>query len=357
MFTNAFLKTGLLFVFLLSSLLTYGQSEVNAQKHTLWTWNTNQRTGEYLRTPDWTAYGFSFWANGAERMYLYSDQLLLRVPANFAGPLRVEQGYSQGSGNNFDVDSPGVAGGRMRIHTDGNVSIGTPWPAAKITVEDADPSTRNGIVAAFRRQGAGDVGLSFTQSGLNSYGIVHLAGTGSTGGGLGFFGNRYPGAAGALHMMIDNGGAVLIGSDQAKFTSLSATSKSLYGLWVEKGVVANDYAVEPKTAWSDFVFEAGYQLRPLGEVEKFIRRNGHLPQVPSAAEIRQNGYTVHGINTTFLQKIEELTLYAIEQEKKAIEQEKKITSLETQLAAYKTLAEEVEKIKALVAGDKTKANR
>jgi hypothetical protein len=69
------------------------------------------------------------------------------------------------------------------------------------------------------------------------------------------------------------------------------------------------------TGWSDFVFHPSYQLKPLIEVEKFIKTNGHLEDIPSAAEVEQNGVNVGEMQKLLLQKVEELTLYVIELKK------------------------------------------
>lgn len=68
-------------------------------------------------------------------------------------------------------------------------------------------------------------------------------------------------------------------------------------------------------AWSDFVFAPDYELMPLDEVERFVGENGHLPDVPSEAEVRSDGYSQHEMNKALLRKIEELTLHVIRQQK------------------------------------------
>lgn len=67
---------------------------------------------------------------------------------------------------------------------------------------------------------------------------------------------------------------------------------------------------------ADFVFEPNYNLLPLSKVEEFIKTNGHLPEIPSAAEMCENGIKVGEMNGKLLQKIEELTLYIIDQQKR-----------------------------------------
>ena len=63
-----------------------------------------------------------------------------------------------------------------------------------------------------------------------------------------------------------------------------------------------------------FSFADDYQLRPLSEVKAFIQENKHLPEIQSAQEMQENGVSVSELQTKLLQKIEELTLYLIEQE-------------------------------------------
>ncbi|MDD2345254.1 MAG: hypothetical protein PHY85_03820 [Bacteroidales bacterium] len=67
--------------------------------------------------------------------------------------------------------------------------------------------------------------------------------------------------------------------------------------------------------WSDFVFHSDYELKSLDEVESFINKNNHLPDVPNEATVMEEGIDVGEMNAILLQKIEELTLYMIEQNK------------------------------------------
>lgn len=77
--------------------------------------------------------------------------------------------------------------------------------------------------------------------------------------------------------------------------------------------------------WADFVFNDDYDLMPLSEVEAAIQAQGHLPGVPSEAEIVEQGIDLAAMNRTLMQKVEELTLYTIEQDKR-------ISQLEEQMA-------------------------
>ncbi|WP_395049875.1 hypothetical protein [Flavobacterium sp.] len=77
-----------------------------------------------------------------------------------------------------------------------------------------------------------------------------------------------------------------------------------------KGAIRAD-RVKVYTTWADYVFEKGYKLPTLAEVEKHIQINGHLNDIPSAKEVEQNGIDLGEMNKKLLQKIEELTLYVI----------------------------------------------
>lgn len=114
-------------------------------------------------------------------------------------------------------------------------------------------------------------------------------------------------------------GSAIIGSG---ITSLPAG----YNLYVANGVLTEKVTIAARntTAWADFVFDKNYKLRPLSEVENFINQNGHLPEVPSTQEVQTNGMNLAENDAKLLQKIEELTLYMIAQDKKIKNLEKRI---------------------------------
>ncbi|MBN7817464.1 hypothetical protein [Algoriphagus pacificus] len=70
------------------------------------------------------------------------------------------------------------------------------------------------------------------------------------------------------------------------------------------------------SGWADYVFKADYDLMPLNEVERYISERGHLPNIPSEREVIENGVNLLEMNIKLLEKVEELTLYVIELEKK-----------------------------------------
>lgn len=80
--------------------------------------------------------------------------------------------------------------------------------------------------------------------------------------------------------------------------------------------------------WPDYVFEEKYALLPLNEVRIFIKENGHLPNVPNAETVKNEGVRLGEMNRILLEKIEELTLYLLDQDEKLKLQEQRIVELE-----------------------------
>jgi len=70
-----------------------------------------------------------------------------------------------------------------------------------------------------------------------------------------------------------------------------------------------------------------YNLMPLKELEQYIKQNKHLPDVPTQDEISKDGMDVYEMNAVLLKKLEELTLYVIEQQKQIVELENEIKNI------------------------------
>ncbi len=96
------------------------------------------------------------------------------------------------------------------------------------------------------------------------------------------------------------------------------TTKSPNGFLLSVGgkMRAEEVEVSLTTSWPDYVFADDYKLKPLKEIKNFIEEHKHLPGVPSAQEVSENGIDLGKMNAILLQKIEELTLHVIELEKK-----------------------------------------
>jgi hypothetical protein len=85
-----------------------------------------------------------------------------------------------------------------------------------------------------------------------------------------------------------------------------------------RGIISAEEIKVEIVKGADHVFAKDYQLKPLREVESFIKENKHLPEIPSEQKMQENGLSINEFQIKLLQKIEELTLHVIEQEKKII---------------------------------------
>ncbi|GEM52397.1 hypothetical protein ACTS95_14645 [Empedobacter brevis] len=129
-------------------------------------------------------------------------------------------------------------------------------------------------------------------------------------------------------MSVYNTGKITMGTDMYDLSG--------YRLFVKDGIKTERLKVEVASAnqWADHVFNNDYNLMPLNEVKTFITTNKHLPNIPSAKQIVEDGGIEQGeLNAKLLEKIEELTLHLIEQNEKMIQQNKKIEGLEKQVQA------------------------
>lgn len=104
------------------------------------------------------------------------------------------------------------------------------------------------------------------------------------------------------------------------------TPNANYKLNVNGKIRSQEIKVE-NTSWPDYVFAKDYQLPALSETEKHIKEKGHLPGIPTAAEVKTNGIDLGEMNAKLLQKIEELTLHLIELKKENLRQQSEIDLL------------------------------
>lgn len=89
---------------------------------------------------------------------------------------------------------------------------------------------------------------------------------------------------------------------------------SAYALAVDGGLITTKVYVQDVENWSDYVFDDTYKLMPLHELKKYIGDNKHLPEILSESEIVSQGYDLHEMQSAMMKKIEELTLYTLQQQ-------------------------------------------
>jgi hypothetical protein len=118
---------------------------------------------------------------------------------------------------------------------------------------------------------------------------------------------------------------MFISSDLRIGTLTQATG---YSLSVNGKIACEEILVEDISNWPDYVFHPNYKLMDLDELDNNIKENNHLPGIPSASEIEENGLTLGDMQKKMIEKIEELTLYTIEQNKMIKELQQKMDNLE-----------------------------
>lgn len=105
------------------------------------------------------------------------------------------------------------------------------------------------------------------------------------------------------------------------------TENPMYKLDVAGVIRATNVKIEA-LPWADFVFDDNYILPSLNDVKAYVKEYKHLPDIPSEQEVKENGIDIGDMQVKLLRKIEELTLYVIQQNQKIEEQEKRILELE-----------------------------
>jgi len=198
----------------------------------------------------------------------------------------------------------------MTIRSDnGNVGMGTTTPGPyKLALSSSDyrilslNSTYGQINADFANNGVyfGSIGSGVSLTSTAAYNDFGLGTAGTTGNLIFATGTGF-----SERMRVTNGGNVLIGQTTQHNTA--------YILDVWGSARANEIVVNATGA--DFVFNPSYKLNSLPALEKYIKQNHHLPEIPSASEMKANGLSLGANQARLLQKVEELTLYLIEKDK------------------------------------------
>lgn len=141
-------------------------------------------------------------------------------------------------------------------------------------------------------------------------------------------------------MQLGIGGTAGIG-----FSNFSCTDCSGYRLFVKGGFKAEKIKLDiaSDNDWADYVLRSDYQLPKLEEVEKYILEKGNLPNIPSAEEVVKNGIELGEMKSRLLAKIEELTLYIIDLNKRNEDFIQQSSELDNQIINQNEITDKLQK--------------
>lgn len=303
------------------SVIQNAQAQWSQNLTTLWTTNNNQKVGIGTATPQQ-----KLDVNGDAKM----NQLFLNKDFNGSdGGLTLNGNRPTIRLNSTETNQ------KWLLHVGSNYngafelfnSTNGNWGAAKFSIAPGTGDMRTGQILINKNFNGSDGGLTLNgnrptirlnSTETNQKWLLHL---GSDYNGAFQLFNSTDGNWGAAKFAIAPGtGAVVIGT-----TKMPAG----YKLCIGGKIICEELKVQLQSAWPDYVFEPAYKLEPLESVAKHIAEKGHLPNIPSACEVAENGISVGEMQTKMMEKIEELTLYLLDIKKENESLKERVQALET----------------------------
>lgn len=202
--------------------------------------------------------------------------------------------FSVGISKVYAVSGQWSSNGNKIFYNDGDVGIGADYLNGKLGI----------------RQGQGVPWITLRQPNYDSEYYLHNSGSGAR---LEFA--TKDGTNGQIHwqvFQIQRNGDIFMGYNN------DPVDVYLNGSLRTKQIIVTN------NGWADYVFEPDYKLKTISELESYVKENKHLPNVPSAKEVEQNGLSVADMQTKQMEKIEELTLYVIDLQKQVEELRAKV---------------------------------
>lgn len=220
-----------------------------------------------------------------------------------------------------------TSGSNIYNTNSGNVGIGTSTPATNVEIKFPVASSLSPIL---RLTGGGNaqvaIDLATYDPGSNAPpGRILASDDGNYSANIAFLTKAPGGISNSLQTrmtIMDNGNV-----------GINTSNTQGYQFAVNGSAIFTSARVKAYGYWPDFVFSDGYRLPRLDSVAKYIQSNHHLPDLPCADSVQAAGIDLGGTEAALLKKIEELTLYAIEQKKRLDQQQEKIESLEKLISA------------------------
>jgi hypothetical protein len=283
---------------------------------------------------DWTFSAKSFLSNSTNSFPMVDNANAVMTLNLYPGNVNHQLGFN-GSGDLFERFNRMNSGTWFKMFSERNLNRGDVdfsakniYATGKIGINRTNPSSELDISGNITtRENNTGMGMQIFKTGIygNAGGFADIYVDGNIGVHL----SAYSGA-GASYFLTTRLG---IGT-----TNPDAT------LTVKGTIHAQEVKVDLAVP-ADFVFESDYKLMPLAEVEKYVKAQKHLPEIPSGKTIKENGLNMGEMQNKLLQKVEELTLYTIEQDKQIQVQNKK---LEEQDKKNADLQQKIEKLEGMI---------
>lgn len=288
-------------------------------------------------TAPWASKGMmSFWASGdassnnSERAF----EFLYNNPTN--SPAQVNLMTINKSGFvGIGMPPSTNASANERLSVRGNILLESPWPnipEADRGIRTGNTDARLGLFGGFDEFDGAYIKLNGNSHSAEpnrpenkgSIEFVSNADISNDDNDIAFSYTTYDGNNGldwTTHMVLRKDGKLVLGKDNIfnyYRNNVTARIPEGYLLYVEEGILTEKLKVANRTDyinWSDFVFNEEYDLMSLDNLENYIKKNKHLPDIPTADDVTKNGLDVAEMDARLLQKIEELTLYVIQLKK------------------------------------------
>lgn len=253
------------------------------------------------------------------------------------GEIEIENSNSPSSSIFFKTTNVnGGANVRMKIADNGNVGIGTVAPNSRLSVLGQNSEFFSGTVENTMMVGRNSYEkFQFRTTDNHGY-LDYIQDSDSNGPHILYIRNLAQGSHLNNDIQLETSSGTLILKKEGN-VGIGTTAPDAK-LTVKGDIHAEEVKVDLSVPGPDYVFKEDYNLRPLEEVQNYIKANWHLPNIPSAKEMEENGILLGEMNMKLLEKIEELTLYALQQEKK-------IKELEFYRKIVPALVEEIEILK------------
>lgn len=232
----------------------------------------------------------------------------------------------------------------------GNVGIGTLNPQSKLQIGEFTSNNANKIVIPgvynFERVNIGQDGNGSTMLEFVNHNGVSTSYGAKIGANVDTYGNGLyiamaPASSSYNTLQYPGNPAIFVNTDNN--VAIGATNPAGYKLAVAGSMIAEKVKVKLQSGWPDYVFDETYVLPTLQEVEAFATKHKHLPGIPTAEEVKANGLDLGETDKKLLQKIEELTLYLISQDKQLSSQQQLIFQQQKLLQALEKRVKELEK--------------